>query len=306
MFSTRLLISCVLLVPISFSIASSLKGKELRVTAYVCEARSDCFYLSWKENSASFQGNDRFQGLLLDLMKDLSHQLGFTFTIQEVKDHRYGGFTNATGWNGMIGELVRGEADVALADLSITKAREQDVDFSLPYMSLGLGVLIHSKMGHRLNNLEDIVKADDVSIGCYQGGSTNAYFQHVTKIPVHKELWAKMSLGNSVMTDSNSQGVQRVLEEEGAYAYIMESPSIDYITARNCNLKKLGGTFAGRNYGLALPQGSPYREELSLGVLALQESGRMEQLVHHWIQGSDVQTCPDHWGSVFNMIQGMF
>lgn len=35
-------------------------------------------------------------------------------------------------WNGMIGQLVRGEAEVGLAEFSMTKERLQDLDFADP------------------------------------------------------------------------------------------------------------------------------------------------------------------------------
>ena len=36
---------------------------------------------------------------------------------------------------------MRGEADMAAADLTITAAREEVVDYAHPFMYLGLGVL---------------------------------------------------------------------------------------------------------------------------------------------------------------------
>ena len=85
--------------------------------------------------------------------------LGFNYTIQIVKDGKHGSRDKKTGrWNGMIGELLSGvrtnlsqlillnlntsmlflqEADLAVADLTITYEREQGVDFTMPFMNLG-------------------------------------------------------------------------------------------------------------------------------------------------------------------------
>jgi len=46
-------------------------------------------------------------------------------------------------WNGMVGELVRHEADLAIASLSISLAREQAVEFSLPFMNLGISIMVY-------------------------------------------------------------------------------------------------------------------------------------------------------------------
>ncbi|CAG10116.1 unnamed protein product, partial [Tetraodon nigroviridis] len=45
-------------------------------------------------------------------------------------------------WNGMVGELVYGKADVAVAPLTITLVREEVIDFSKPFMSLGISIMI--------------------------------------------------------------------------------------------------------------------------------------------------------------------
>ena len=45
-------------------------------------------------------------------------------------------------WNGMIGEVLMpvedGGADFAIADLSMTSSRASVVDFSMPWMTLGI------------------------------------------------------------------------------------------------------------------------------------------------------------------------
>ena len=38
-------------------------------------------------------------------------------------------------------QVMRGEADMAAADLTITAAREEVLDFTHPFMYIGLGVL---------------------------------------------------------------------------------------------------------------------------------------------------------------------
>ena len=52
-------------------------------------------------------------------------------------DGKYGGFDGAR-WNGMIAEVLESEADMAVADLSITTERLNAVEFSMPWMNLGV------------------------------------------------------------------------------------------------------------------------------------------------------------------------
>ena len=38
------------------------------------------------------------------------------------------------GWNGMVGDILRNEAELAIGPLTVSSAREQVVDFSAPFM----------------------------------------------------------------------------------------------------------------------------------------------------------------------------
>lgn len=46
-------------------------------------------------------------------------------------------------WNGIIGELVRHEADLAIAGLTILLSRERAVEFSKPFMNLGISIMVY-------------------------------------------------------------------------------------------------------------------------------------------------------------------
>jgi len=59
--------------------------------------------------------------------------------------HSYGKYDETTGrWSGMIGELIGGTADMAIADLTITDKRMELIDFSTPFMQGGI-TLLHKK-----------------------------------------------------------------------------------------------------------------------------------------------------------------
>ena len=49
-------------------------------------------------------GDEKYQGYLVDLLKILSKQLKFRYSIHLVEDGRYGGLTDGN-WSGMIGEV---------------------------------------------------------------------------------------------------------------------------------------------------------------------------------------------------------
>lgn len=55
---------------------------------------------------------------------------------------------------------------------------------------------------------------------------------------IYQKMWARMEHEESVLVDSNEEGIQRVKQEN--YAFLMESATIDYITQRECNLTRIG------------------------------------------------------------------
>nr|QRN45440.1 ionotropic glutamate receptor kainate 2-like isoform X4 [Carausius morosus] len=99
-------------------------------------------YLDWKNRSAS--GNDRFEGFSLDLIDAIAkhnHFKSYEFVI--VPDNQNGMYVKETGqWNGIMGEVINRRADMGICDLTITYSRGLVVDFSAPFMNLGISILL--------------------------------------------------------------------------------------------------------------------------------------------------------------------
>ncbi|CAH1182546.1 unnamed protein product [Phyllotreta striolata] len=99
-------------------------------------------YVMLKETSEKLSGNAQFEGYAVDLIHEISRVLGFNYSIKLVPDGRHGSLNRATKeWDGMIRELLDQKADLAIADLTITYDREQAVDFTMPFMNLGISIL---------------------------------------------------------------------------------------------------------------------------------------------------------------------
>ncbi|XP_042656497.1 glutamate receptor ionotropic, kainate 4 isoform X4 [Tyto alba] len=172
-------------------------------------------YLMLKWNHQELEGNDRYEGFCVDMLKELAEILRFNYKIHLVGDGVYG-VPEANGtWTGMVGELIarapavmlfplatpafhwpflpsclplsgqvrwgwRGgkdppaklcqkvnsplslkkngaraagsesmKADLAVAGLTITAEREKVIDFSKPFMTLGISILYRVHMGRK-------------------------------------------------------------------------------------------------------------------------------------------------------------
>ncbi|GIY79635.1 hypothetical protein CDAR_197522 [Caerostris darwini] len=98
-------------------------------------------YVMLKNSSKGLSGNDRYEGFCVDLMEELSNILHFKYEIKLVDDEEYGADLGGGEWSGMIGEVKKGVAHMALAGLSISSKREQAVDFTMPFMNTGISIL---------------------------------------------------------------------------------------------------------------------------------------------------------------------
>ncbi|XP_077488889.1 glutamate receptor ionotropic, kainate 2-like isoform X2 [Amblyomma americanum] len=117
-------------------ILNTLKNKTLRITTIL-----NAPYMMLKKSAHKLEGNDRFEGFCADLLREMALLLGFRYHLRLVRDGAHGNRDSRGRWNGMMRELVDREADMAIGDLTITLAREQAVDFTMPFMTLGVSIL---------------------------------------------------------------------------------------------------------------------------------------------------------------------
>ena len=81
-------------------------------------------------------------GYLVDLMSELASVTSLDYSLEPVGNMSYGH---------MVAMLEQGQADIVLADLSVNSIREQTIDFSVPFMNLGVGMLYRREDQRQLN-----------------------------------------------------------------------------------------------------------------------------------------------------------
>ena len=157
------------------------------------------------------------------------------------------------------------------------------------------------RMESPIESAEDLAKQTKIKYGCLESGSTRAFFRD-SKIPTYARMASFMeSQKPKVFTGSNNEGVKRVLESPGQYAFLMESNSISYQTERNCELTQIGGLLDSKGYGIAFTPGSPFRVPISSAILRLQEKGRLHVLKNRWWkERRGGGQCPDELKKMAN------
>ncbi|XP_073681239.1 glutamate receptor 1b [Garra rufa] len=115
----------------------------LQNRTYVVTTILESPYVMLKKNHEQLVGNDKYEGYCVELAAEIAKHVGYSYRLELVGDGKYGARDAETMmWNGMVGELVYGKADVAVAPLTITLVREEVIDFSKPFMSLGISIMI--------------------------------------------------------------------------------------------------------------------------------------------------------------------
>ncbi|OBS59055.1 hypothetical protein A6R68_09820, partial [Neotoma lepida] len=232
-------------------------------------------YVMYRKSDKPLYGNDRFEGYCLDLLKELSNILGFLYDVKLVPDGKYGAQNDKGEWNGMVKELIDHRADLAVAPLTITYVREKVIDFSKPFMTLGISILYRKPNGTNpgvfsfLNPLSPdiwmyvllaclgvscvlfvIARDFGPAVGIRSCNRYNLFAK--SKISTYEKMWAFMSSRQqSALVKNSDEGIQRVLTTD--YALLMESTSIEYVTQRNCNLTQIGGLIDSKGYGVGTP-----------------------------------------------------
>ena len=100
------------------------------------------------------QGN--WIGFEIDVAKKLATDLGVELELMP------------TAWDGIVPALVAGKFDAIIGGLSITPARAESVDFSVPYSQSGVGVTASKQVASKLKWPEDYNSAD-VTFTCKRG-----------------------------------------------------------------------------------------------------------------------------------------
>ncbi|XP_047363225.1 glutamate receptor ionotropic, kainate 2-like [Vespa velutina] len=344
-----------------------------------------------------------YEGYCIDVIENIAKILKFKYSFMLVPDNQYGSYNpKKKSWNGLMRLLLDHEADLAICDLTITSSRESIVDFTMPFMNLGISILFSKaeekepelfsflkplstdvwiymataylivslmlylqarmapgewnnphpcnpdpeelennfdlknslwltvgslmqqgsdilpqapsirmvagmwwfftlimvssytanlaafltidKMDNPITNVEELAKQTKIKYGAVDGGSTSAFFRD-SNYSTYQRMWATMAEARpSVFTATNDEGVERVVKDKRAYAFLMESTTIEYKMERNCDLQQIGSLIDNKGYGIALPRNSPYRTPISGAILTLQEKGTLSELKTKWWQ----------------------
>ncbi|XP_048485516.1 glutamate receptor ionotropic, kainate 2 [Plutella xylostella] len=104
----------------------------------------------YKKENQSLEDSDEeeYEGFSVDLVEAIfdvlknKMNLNYSYSFSKASYKDYGKINPETKkWEGLIGDLLDKKADLAVCDLTITEERKSVVDFSVPFMTLGISIL---------------------------------------------------------------------------------------------------------------------------------------------------------------------
>uniref|UniRef100_A0AAN0LHA1 Glutamate receptor 1 n=1 Tax=Polyphagotarsonemus latus TaxID=1204166 RepID=A0AAN0LHA1_9ACAR len=133
-----------------------------------------------------------------------------------------------------------------------------------------------------INSADDLAKQTEVEYGVLKDSSTQEFFRN-SQVQVFRRMWEFMSARPHVFVDTYTEGIARVRESKGKYAFLMESTQNDYINTRlPCDTMKVDRNLDAKGFGIATPLYSSLHVKLNLGVLLLTEKGDLTRLENKW------------------------
>ena len=135
-----------------------------------------------------------------------------------------------------------------------------------------------------IRDINDLNAQKTVKFGTILDSNTNHYLEIY-----QKALWDKMNNDHAdVHVNNLTEGVRRVLNSNGFYALLDESPVLDWVAKQKpCRFKVVGEYLARTQYAFAVAKGSPLAEHISAAIETIRDNGVMEDLEKDWWHTDD-------------------
>ncbi len=194
-------------------------------------------------------------GFDIDLMEEIAKYLDKEIEFKNMEFHS------------LIAGLSTGNIDVAIAGLSVTEERKQQVDFSQAYFSSKIAILHRSE--NQFNNVRDITK--DYVVGAQLGSTWNM---------IARDLATKNGFKVSCLV--NNLMLVEELKTRRIDAIILEEVQAKKFVKNNATLNAFVADELSSVFAIAMPKGSEYKDDINTAIKILKENGTIKLLSEKW------------------------
>ncbi|WP_293820663.1 substrate-binding domain-containing protein [uncultured Parolsenella sp.] len=211
---------------------------------------------------------NKYQGLEIDLCYQLAAAvLGVSY--DEAKEKDLVAFTDVTPKTR--GPLIDNDSlDVVVATYTITDERKKSWDFSTPYRTDHVGILVKKSAG-----FQTMTGLNGKVIGVSQGSTT-------------KDLVTKMLQENNFNVTPTFQefpdypSIKSALDAGNVDAFAMDRSTLKTYTTDDCELLQPDIEFGAQDYGVATKKGSDLSKVVDDKVNELLSNGWIDQEIKDW------------------------
>lgn len=204
-------------------------------------------------------GKEVYEGLDIDFLDQMAEDMGFTYEISNMQ------------FSGLIGALQSGRADFVLSGLTATDERRKSVDFSIGYIESRDAFLVSKDSG--IKTVEDL---NGKKIACSTGTS---YETTARKVP--GAIVTTFDGQPAVLAELKSGRVDAMCTDGSLLqGFINDNPDLDgFMIPKDSEINK----DVDKEFAIAFPKGSDLIEAFNTEIKALQDSGKMDEIVTKWL-----------------------
>ncbi|SEL25822.1 transporter substrate-binding domain-containing protein [Halomonas daqiaonensis] len=195
-------------------------------------------------------------GFDMDIISEVAERAGFEYNLRTMD------------FNGIIPAVQTGNADVAIAGITITEERAEVVDFSDPYYDSGLRILVSAND----DSVQEIEDLEGKKIGTKVGSTSYDFLQEnlgdeadITPYPGSSDMYMAL-LGGSVD------------------AVFYDAPNVGYFAQSRGEgrVKVVGDLYEGQQYGIVFVEGSEWVEPVNEALAEMREDGTYDEIYEKW------------------------
>ena len=204
--------------------------------------------------------NNEFDGFDIALMNEIAKRMGVEVEWQDIS------------FDGLIGALKAGKIDAIIAAMTATPERDQEVDFTIPYLEGADAVLVAEDSDIVINNLEDMGK---YKIGVQSGTIHEQWVdEHLPDAQV-----SRYERADQAIMDLKSGRIDVVVMDYYA--------ALDYIKEGGIKMA-LKTDLSGEALAIAVPEGATeLKAKLDEIITQLKEEGFIEELAVKYHVGGE-------------------
>lgn len=202
-----------------------------------------------------FEENGKYKGFEIDLWKAIAAETGLKFELKPMSPGE------------MIQALETREIDAGIAGLSIKSNRKQKVEYTTPYFSSGLMMVVREdeQQINKPEHLKDKIVATKIGTTAYEYAVQMKDLKEVRAFPDINEAYEAL-----IFQEADAV----IFDAENAHYYVKHEGK--------GKVKTVGDLLTKEQYAIALQTGSPYTGRINNALRELGKNGTYERLYMKW------------------------